>query len=121
MKNESIIVGRAKFLLALAAPNRGERIETARTSDRGRGRSRSRKYSPRIGRRLVKLTVPSCTSWAPRPKGKDIPMACAACLLPAFVKATATDHEQPIIGVRQRRAPDAWPPDHRWSNRLPAS
>ncbi|MBI5244574.1 MAG: amidohydrolase family protein [Elusimicrobia bacterium] len=89
---------RAKYLLPLAEPDRGVRIEDGCVLSEGETIKEVGRYSPEAEKRARKkhgsslriMTYPN------------------AILLPAFVKAHGHDHEQPLIGIAKDEPLTAW-------------
>ncbi len=101
---------RCRFLLPLAAPDRGRRIQDGYLlAVDGRIREAG-PYDPEVGRRLRE-------AWGDRlevlhtrrevPSDDPLPLQDMV-LLPAFVKAHGHDHEQPLIGIARDEPLTAW-------------
>jgi 5-methylthioadenosine/S-adenosylhomocysteine deaminase len=100
-------VCRAAFLLPLAEPNRGERIQDGYVLSEGETIKEVGPYTPEIGKRLIGTYGASLRVAGERPSGGEIPCA-RAILMPAFVKAHGHDHEQAIIGIAKDQPLTAW-------------
>ena len=89
---------RAEFLLPLAAPDRGERIQDGYLLSEGETIREVGRYAPEIGRRIREAYGAALHVMGDPGPGADVPRLRAA-LMPAFVKAHGHDHEQPLIGI----------------------
>lgn len=101
------IVCRAAFLLPLAEPNRGERIEDGYILSEGETIKEVGAYTPEIGKRLVE-TYGASLRVLGRPQPGDAIPRLRVVLMPAFVKAHGHDHEQAIIGIAKDQPLTAW-------------
>jgi 5-methylthioadenosine/S-adenosylhomocysteine deaminase len=98
---------RAEFLLPLAAPDRGERIQDGYLLSEGEVLREVGRYTPEIGRRIRQACGPALRIMGAPAPDQDVPRL-RAVLMPAFVKAHGHDHEQPIIGVAKDEPLTAW-------------
>jgi len=97
------ILCRADFLLALAEPDRAERIADGYVLTDGDTISEVGPWSDAVEARMVALapTVLGATAAEPFPRHRGV-------LLPGFVKAHGHDHEQPLIGIAKDQPLTAW-------------
>ena len=110
MAEERLLACRAKFMLALAEPDRSLRIQDGYVLTRGAVILEAGPYSAEVGHRLR-------TTWGSQlevlhtcreiPSQDPIPMQ-NMLLLPAFVKAHGHDHEQPLIGIAKDQPLTQW-------------
>jgi 5-methylthioadenosine/S-adenosylhomocysteine deaminase len=107
MSAPGVLLCRAAFLLPLAAPDRGQRIQDGYVLAEGETIREVGRYTPEVGARLR-----ASHGGALRVLGDPAPGADAPCLpgvlMPAFVKAHGHDHEQPIIGIAKDQPLTAW-------------
>jgi 5-methylthioadenosine/S-adenosylhomocysteine deaminase len=99
---------RAEFLLPLAAPDRGERIQDGYLLSEGETIREVGRYTPETGTRIreaygAALHIMGAAAAA----GGEVPRL-RAVLMPAFVKAHGHDHEQPLIGVAKDEPLTDW-------------
>ena len=109
---ETATVCRADFLLPLAAPDRGARIQDGYVLSHGDRLDEVGAYAPAIGRRLIErfgdgLNVIGGRLGRALDAQDPIPRL-RGVLLPAFVKAHGHDHEQPLIGIAKDEPLTAW-------------
>lgn len=107
MTSPRYMLCRAAFLLPLAAPDRGERIEDGYILTEGEMIREVGRYTPEIGKRITGNYGESLRVIGSDPPGVDIPCH-RAVLMPAFVKAHGHDHEQLLIGIAKDQPLTAW-------------
>jgi len=110
MSEASLLVCRAKYLLPLAAPDRGRRIQDGYVLAQGDLILEAGPYTAEIGARLLASYGARLEVLRTRrslPSADPIPMQDMV-LLPAFVKAHGHDHEQPLIGIAKDEPLTAW-------------
>jgi 5-methylthioadenosine/S-adenosylhomocysteine deaminase len=107
MKAKQVTLCRAQFLLPLAAPNRGERIQDGYLLTEGETIKEVGHYTPAFFRRIRETYGSALRVFGAAKSGEEVPRAHAV-LMPAFVKAHGHDHEQPIIGVAKDEPLTAW-------------
>jgi 5-methylthioadenosine/S-adenosylhomocysteine deaminase len=110
MSEPTALVCRARFLLALALPDRAQRIHDGYVLAQGERLLEAGPFSPETALRLER-------TWGERLKvlhtGREIPATGSIpmqdmLLLPAFVKAHGHDHEQPLIGLARDKPLADW-------------
>ncbi len=98
---------RAEFLLPLAAPDRGERIQDGYLLSEGETLREVGRYTPEIGRRILETYGTALHVMGDPAAAGDVPRL-RAVLMPAFVKAHGHDHEQPLIGIAKDEPLTDW-------------
>ena len=98
---------RAEFLLPLAAPDRGERIQDGYLLSEGETIREVGRYTPEVGRRIRSACGAALRVVGETQAGGEVPRLHAV-LMPAFVKAHGHDHEQPIIGIAKDEPLTDW-------------
>ena len=107
MMTSGFTLCRAEYLLPLAAPDRGERIQDGYLLAEGETIREVGRYTPEIGRRIREACGAALNVMGAPAAAEDVPRL-RAVLMPAFVKAHGHDHEQPIIGVAKDEPLTAW-------------
>ena len=107
MNAPRFVLVRAEFLLPLAAPDRGERIQDGYLLSEGESLREVGRYTPEIGRRVRETYGTALHVMGEPPAGAEVPRL-RAVLMPAFVKAHGHDHEQPLIGVAKDEPLTDW-------------
>lgn len=99
---------RAEFLLPLAAPDRGERIQDGYLLSEGETLREVGRYTPEAGARIRAAYGEALhVMGAPAGAGAEVPRL-RGVLMPAFVKAHGHDHEQPLIGIAKDEPLTDW-------------
>jgi 5-methylthioadenosine/S-adenosylhomocysteine deaminase len=96
-----VLVCRSRFLLPLAAPDRGLRIQDGYVLAKDGLILEAGPYLPDTGARLLRTWGEALEPLHTRreiPSTDPVPMQ-DMILMPAFVKAHGHDHEQPLIGI----------------------
>ncbi|MBN1944882.1 MAG: amidohydrolase family protein [Bradymonadales bacterium] len=110
MENPPVLVCRARFLLPLAQPDRGRRIQDGYVLSEGETILEVGPYTDEVGRRLIQTWGDALGVLHTRREVASsgvIPLQ-DVILLPAFVKAHGHDHEQPLIGIAKDEPLTAW-------------
>jgi 5-methylthioadenosine/S-adenosylhomocysteine deaminase len=107
MNTPRFMLVRAEFLLPLAAPDRGERIQDGYLLSEGETIREVGRWTSEVGKRLCEAYGSALQVMGDAPPGADVPRL-RAVLMPAFVKAHGHDHEQPLIGIAKDEPLTAW-------------
>ncbi|HVP15688.1 MAG TPA: amidohydrolase family protein, partial [Terriglobales bacterium] len=98
---------RAQFLLPLAAPDRGARIQDGYLLSAGESILEVGRWTDETGRRIRETCGSALRILGDPAPGADVPRL-EGVLMPAFVKAHGHDHEQPLIGIAKDEPLTSW-------------
>jgi 5-methylthioadenosine/S-adenosylhomocysteine deaminase len=107
MRAPGVTLCRAEFLLPLATPDRGARIQDGYLLTEGETIREVGRYTAEVGRRLRETWGAALHVVSEPADGAEIPRQ-RAVLMPGFVKAHGHDHEQPLIGIAKDEPLTAW-------------
>ena len=109
MQKTELILCRAKYLLPLAHPDRGERIKDGYILSEGEQIKEVGHYTTDIEKRLFDTYGEKLRVLRPLGSSKELKVPqFNGVLMPAFVKAHGHDHEQPIIGIAKDEPLTMW-------------